>query len=102
MITTWPLPAAGAFSFSSLFYVLLLVHWSDSLDSRLADMKCVAVVRGCSFSAAAAILRAAAAAGHGFLFDAMHAIACDHMLELLFACELEDNFHMNFFTYPTV
>ena len=80
-----------------LFHVCS-TNWRGSPCSRPADMKCVAVVRGCSFSAAAAILRAAAAAGHGFLFDAMHAIACDHMLELLFACELEDNFHMNFFT----
>ena len=31
MITTWPLPTAGAFSFSPLFYVLLLAHWSDSV-----------------------------------------------------------------------
>ena len=30
MITTWPLPTAGAFSFSPLFYVLLLAHWSDT------------------------------------------------------------------------
>ena len=46
MITTWPLPAAGAFSFSSLFYVLFLIHWSDTRDATWAHVVEIAKMMG--------------------------------------------------------